>query len=277
MLSAARQTQNWDAYLELDLVVGEEKTLLVPIKRCGPLSVQRPFYPEQETCHVYLLHPPGGVVGGDSLELRLRSQSQSRALLTTPGATKFYLSAGDTATVNQHLDIQDQSVNEYLPQENIYFPGARVHAKTAMHIEGTGVGLLWEKHCFGRPVNDEAFDEGQVITELNVFHDKQRVYTEKQKVDAQEIKRSSGLRGNPVMGTFVLFGHQLDRSTVRELSAIAAEKGYCGITQPGEKLLIARYMGQSTSDLDSYFIRLWQHCRPLMVQKEPVQPRIWAT
>ena len=38
----------------------------------GPLVVQRPFYPEGPGVpHVYLLHPPGGIVGGDSLRVEV--------------------------------------------------------------------------------------------------------------------------------------------------------------------------------------------------------------
>ena len=35
----------------------------------GPFCIQRPFYPGDGACHVYLLHPPGGLAAGDELDL----------------------------------------------------------------------------------------------------------------------------------------------------------------------------------------------------------------
>ena len=104
MNAVAPVSQNWEAFLQLELRTGQDKTHLVPIKRYGPLSVQRPFYPEAECCHVYLLHPPGGVVGGDKLEVQLELKPEAKALFTTAGAGKFYRSAGDVALVSQRFD-----------------------------------------------------------------------------------------------------------------------------------------------------------------------------
>ncbi len=86
--------------------------------------VQRPFYPEGGTCHVYLLHPPGGVVGGDQLELQVQSEPGSHALITTPAATKFYRAGPHPhSLLQQNLQVRDATL-EWLPQETIVFDGA---------------------------------------------------------------------------------------------------------------------------------------------------------
>ena len=41
-------------------------------------------------CHLYVLHPPGGVVAGDSLDVRLQLTEAAHVLITTPGAGRFY-------------------------------------------------------------------------------------------------------------------------------------------------------------------------------------------
>ena len=95
-ISSAQNSQSgWLAELELDYAVRREKTCLVRKKQRGPLTLQRPFYPENDTCHSYLLHPPGGVVGGDTLDIKVRAETGSHCLITTPGATKFYRSKTD--------------------------------------------------------------------------------------------------------------------------------------------------------------------------------------
>jgi len=89
------------------------------------LAVQRALYPEADLCHVYLLHPPGGVAGGDLLNISIQVRDGGAALITTPGATKFYRSVAPRAFVRQSLKIMNGSL-EWLPQENILFPGANV-------------------------------------------------------------------------------------------------------------------------------------------------------
>ena len=269
--------QNWQAFLHLRCRHGEDKTRLIPLRRYGPLSVQRAFYPEQDVCHVYLLHPPGGVVGGDRLDLQIELEPRARALFTTPGATKFYLSAGAQAQVTQLLSVQEHGGLEYLPQENIYFPGSLVRAKTTLALTRNSTAIVWEKHCFGRPANNEFYASGKVVTELEVRLDEKLIYTEKQRIDAAEINRATGLRHNPVFGSLLVYSTQLTRALLESLRAITPLHGLSGMTQPLENLLVARYMGSSTADLNAYFIRLLELLRPQLLKSEICRPRIWNT
>jgi urease accessory protein len=90
--------KGWQASLALQFCHTPEKTLLHSAHHVGPLTVQRPFYPEGETCHLYLLHPPGGIVGGDSLDITVRLDAKSHTLITMPGASKFYRSSARRLT-----------------------------------------------------------------------------------------------------------------------------------------------------------------------------------
>jgi urease accessory protein len=250
---------------------------MVPVRRYGPLSVQRPFYPEQGLCHTYLLHPPGGVVGGDRIDLNVLLEDRAQAILTTPGATKFYLSSGADAHINQELTTESASTLEFLPQENIYFPGARVRFNTRVHMATDSHLLLWEKHCFGRPVIDEIFDQGYVRLTLELYQDGQLQFVETQRIDWQDIRRSSGLRGNPVIGTFIVAGAGIDDSLLDQCRKQHAGSAIAGITCPTEQLMIIRLMGQSTLELNNYFIRLWEILRPALLNREVCYPRIWNT
>lgn len=277
MNAVSSSITHWQAYLSLKLSATEDKTRLQPIRRYGPLSVQRPFYPEGDCCHVYLLHPPGGVVGGDSLQLDVDMGPQSSALFTTPGATKFYLSAGEQAQVDQSFRLSDQAALEYLPQENIYFPGALVHATTRIDVRRSSHLLLWEKHCFGRPANNEFFEQGQLISEIRLTVDGKLTLLEKQRIDANEIRRACGLRGHPVMATFVVYSECLDTSLLQPLRDIDPGEGISGITRPVPQVLVARYIGNSTAEVNQYFIRLLALLRPQLLQRALCQPRIWNT
>ncbi len=104
-VAAEEVASGWRARLELGFAPRPGRTALVHRRQRGPLAVQRPFYPEDDVCHLYLLHPPGGVVGGDSLHIQADAGAGAHALVTTPGATKFYLSAGASAQQVQILRV----------------------------------------------------------------------------------------------------------------------------------------------------------------------------
>ena len=62
--------EQWLARLEMTFAHRQQKTKLVDTLREGPLSVQRAFYPETTgAAHLYLLHPPAGIVSGDELHV----------------------------------------------------------------------------------------------------------------------------------------------------------------------------------------------------------------
>jgi urease accessory protein len=277
MSEAALSSQNWEALLRLELRRGDDRTRLVPIERYGPLSVQRPFYPEAEVCHVYLLHPPGGVVGGDRLELQLDVKKDASAVLTTPGAGKFYLSAGARAAVHQQFDVAAGACLEFLPQENIYFAGAQVDIKTSLELEQGGCILFWEKHCFGRPANQEIFLSGSLVSQIDLRVAGQLLFTEKQRVDASELARSSGFRNHAVSGSFLVYAGTLEAAALQQLQALQPEHGIGGISQPQPGLLIARFLGDNSRDIDDYFMKLWEMLRPQLLQREACRPRIWNT
>jgi urease accessory protein len=122
----------WQARLELQFQRRRNRTVLTHRAHSGPLLVQRAFYPEtlndslddSQPCHVYIIHPPGGVVSGDELRLDVEVQAQAHALLTTPAAGKFYRRhAQRVARLTQTLQV-DGGVLEWMPQENIYYPEA---------------------------------------------------------------------------------------------------------------------------------------------------------
>ena len=277
MTAAALHTPNWEALLRLELR-GSERTRLVPLERYGPLSVQRPFYPEGKVCHVYLLHPPAGVVGGDRLTLQVSLLNRASALLTTPGANRFYLSAGDTALVEQRFEVGSGAALEFLPQENIYFPGARVRSRTSVDlVDPSSRALVWEKHCFGRPANHERFSSGQLVSSIDLRVDGDLLFTETQRIDAEEIASASGLRGHAVTGTFIAHGEPIDRDLLETLQTLSAVDGVCAVTQPHPGLLVARYLGDDTRAADAYFIELWRRLRPLLMRRDICCPRIWNT
>ncbi|HEB50037.1 MAG TPA: urease accessory protein UreD [Desulfobulbus sp.] len=273
----SRQTAGWQARLRLVFAPGRDRTLLVRNRHRGPLVVQRPLYPEARVCHACILHPPGGVVGGDRLHTGVQVEEQAAALLTTPGATKFYRSAGATAVQEQRLQVREQGCLEWLPQETILFPGARAVLATEIELAGNASFVGWEILCLGLPVNHARFDSGALTATLRVSRNGRPLLQERLRIRAgRDLDRPAGLRGLPVCATLVATGaapHHLE--SLRPLLA-GQGRAMAGATL-ADDLLVARYLGDSTMEARSLFAEIWSLLRPRLLGRPPCPPRIWAT
>ncbi len=271
-----QSSQGWRAALTLGFRATERRTVLAQRKRLGPLAVQRPFYPEGDICHVYLLHPPGGVVGGDSLEIDVTLGPSAQALLTTPGASKFYRSAGERARQTQRLVVESGATLEWLPQENIFFPGAEVTLQTRVELRGDARLALWEIHCLGRPAIAEGFDRGLVDSRLSILRDATPLLLERLRVEPDGRHRGALLAGRPVSGTLII-SHAADGDLAACRQLLARGETDCSGATLIDDLLVLRFLGDSTERARRLFTEVWQTVRPETLGRSPGVPRIWAT
>ena len=267
----------WIAELNLNFSRSKEKTFLSKRNHIGPLTIQRPFYPEGDICHVYLLHPPGGIVGGDSLTVNTNSEEFSKALITMPGATKIYrTSQNKFSKVNQNITIQKNSVLEWLPMETIIFPGACSNISTKFSLNENAKIAAWEIQCLGRPAIQEKFNMGEINLNFEVWRDEKPIIIDKFQVNESNLDNIAGLRGYPVLGTFVLsIDDEQMVNTIRDL--IPDNDLYvAGVTQM-DYLIIIRCLSFKTHLIHEIFKNIWVKTRHLIAGKQASSPRIWST
>lgn len=262
----------WNAELTLRFVQRINKTQIGARRHFGPLLVQRPFYPEGAPCHVYILHPPGGVVGGDRLTLNIHLEPGSHALLTMPGATKFYRSAGPTSLLKQHFHLAENSTLEWLPPGSICFPGARVALQSRFTLAPGARLLAWETLCLGRPVMGETFSHGALDSRLQVDMPDDPGLHERLRIDGGRLDK---LAGYPLQATFCAAPATTDlldqvRALLVDLPAPA------GATLLGQ-LLVVRLLDHDNQRLQTTLQRIWHCLRPAVIGLAPCPPRIWAT
>lgn len=269
----------WLAELELHYALRRGKTCLVRKKQRGPLTLQRPFYPENKVCHSYLLHPPGGVVGGDTLEIKLQADAGSHCLITTPGATKFYRSKSDlVSTQSQTISVSTDAIVEWLPQQNIFFPGAQSNLSTQINIAPGGKFIGWEMHCFGRPANNEKFHQGNITSRTEITIDGElrlveQLFTE----DSSLIDAASGLRGMAMQGSLIAAPcSQLQRDQLERILHSNQYPHPIGLTLVDDVLVI-RVLGNQIEPILEIFTQLWTELRTEWLQIASCSPRIWAT
>ncbi len=296
----------WRAELELDFGLRQGKTSLLKRRHFGPLLVQRAFYPESpQVAHVYLLHPPGGIVGGDGLHLDVAVRSAASALLTTPGATKLYRSPGRPSRQTQCCRIGSGGTLEWFPQETILFSGAESTSCLTIDLETDGPNgpaqfMGWETVSVGRHGAGERFASGRYVSKIRLHADGEPLLLERLVIEggAPFLQAPWGLRGAPISGSFIAtalgpVNHHLGElvETCREwtaaqvvdcpgewrgVSALNTPRGYGGPAS-GLGLFVGRYLGASVERARAWMIGLWRILRPVLLGREACVPRIWAT
>ncbi|WP_139558837.1 urease accessory protein UreD [Methylotetracoccus oryzae] len=271
---SAVAAEGWNAELGLCFAPGNGKTVIARRRHVGPLVVQRPFYPEGPVCHVYLLHPPGGVVAGDTLGIDLAAANGSAALVTTPAAGKFYRSAGGVARQSVALRVASGASLEWLPQETIFYQGARVRARVAIELEAGARFLGWDVVVLGRPAAGEGFSAGEVGLELRITQAAEPRYLERTLLNPEAYAAPWGLGGHSAFGTlFATPSTAAHLEAVRELIGDQPERG---VTRIGD-LLICRGRDMRADRLRAFFQQVWARVREDVIGHKACAPRIWAT
>lgn len=269
----------WRAALDLGFEWRGDATRLAHRRHEGPLRIQRPLYPEGgRVCHAIVLHPPGGIAGGDVLTLNARVDTAAHALLTTPGATKWYRSGGATACQTTRLHVGRDAVLEWLPQEAIVFDGAQADMLTEVALSAGATWIGWDIVCFGRAARAERFSRGTIRMTTTVCREGKRLWFERAGVDggAPLMRSAAGLNGHTVSGTLIAASPALSTELMQACREPFAEHAAYGVTMlPG--LLVARYLGDSAETARDYFARIWSLLRVPLTGAAPMRPRIWST
>ncbi len=231
-----------------------------------------------EPCHIYVLHPPGGLVSGDALQIEVECHERAHALLTTPAAGKFYRQRGPRlALVTQELRL-DGGTLEWLPQENIYYPDSAVRLCTRVRLDPTARFVGWELHCLGLPAAAAALGHGTVRTSFELRLGEQPLLLERLVLEGESLTARWGLANFPAYGTCLAYPARLvdlDRVRATASSLNCAELILACTIVDG--VLCCRGRALRVDHLKHAFIELWRVLRPAVLGREAVAPRIWAT
>lgn len=284
-MAVRHQTQlqagdGWQAELRLRFANRSGRTVLAGRSQYGPLSVQRAFYPEGGVPHLYLLHPPGGVVGGDSLKIEATVDAGAHALITTPAAGKFYRCDGRQGVLQQQLRLEQGACLEWLPQETIVYEGAQADSLTRVELATDSRFIGWEMVCLGRPAAGEGFGNGSLRQRLEIWREGRPVFLERARFQGggQTLTARWGMAGLPLAATLVAVGvaDLLESAGLRELSFLHPDE-QLSVTALDEDVLVCRYLGRQAQRARQRLATVWARIRPQIMQRPACEPRVWNT
>ncbi|MET0377794.1 MAG: urease accessory protein UreD, partial [Spongiibacteraceae bacterium] len=228
-------TSTWPAQLRLWLEQRPQiGTRLVECTHSGPLRIQRPFYPEGSDCaHLYILHPPGGMVSGDDLAIDVQVGAHAAALLTTPGAGRIYRArTAQPARQIQRvlLHLEEGAALEWLPQSTIVFDGADVLLDLQVNLAANSSFIGWETICLGRPASQLSFERGRIEQRWRVLRDDVPLLNDRLCIRGDDHLRNAawGLQKFPVYGTFLAVpgaSQSVSKNVIETLRELIATHG----------------------------------------------------
>ena len=274
---------SWHATLDIDYSLQADKTL-AHFSHSGPLRILQSLYPEGPgICHNIIVHPPGGLVGGDTLDMRFKLGPGAHALVTTPGATRFYRSAGEPALQRAHLSLQAGARMEWLPLESICYSCCRAENRLTMALDAGAEMIGWDITALGLPGANQPFDHGQFCQHIEV----PGAWLERAHLRAHDkllMDSPLGLAGQRCIASlFFVAGSQLDRQRrqqaldcARDILAAHPLHGAAGATSPDGRVVVVRVLAPVVEPAMGLLRQVWQAWRGHFWRLASPVPRIWS-
>jgi urease accessory protein len=274
----------WHARLQLDYRREANRTV-ARHEHSGPLRILQSLYPEGDAiCHNVLVHPPGGLVGGDTLDIHITAGATAHALITTPGATRFYRSDGEVAVQRTHITLGDQARLEWLPLEAIGYNQCVAENHLTLTLAPQAEFIGWDVTALGLPAANQPFDSGSFLQHIEL----PGVWLERGRIQADDCRLMNsplGLAGQRCLASLIFAaGSKLDKGRLqhaldlaRDVIAAHTLRGTAGVTSPHGQVIALRVLAPVVEPAMELLRRVWGVWRQHFWSLPAPSPRIWST
>jgi urease accessory protein len=290
------EESTWELEASLGFGLAGGRTVLKRIRTLGPLHVRRLFHPEPAgedgivPAQAYLIHPPGGMVSGDSLRASLRLEEGARVLMSTPSAGKFYQARPGSLKASQTVRalVEKDAVLEWLPLETIIYRGARAESSFAFELASGARLVFWDMLSFGRPASGEIFDRGSFSESLEIRRNGRLLALERLRIGGREgfslLNSLEAFNKLPCLGVLMALGggdgEDLQkliraRDEIRATNPGGEGNGFFSAVTLKEDLLIVRALSSEMEPLKDFLLSAWKKTRLRLLSREAVVPRAW--
>lgn len=275
---------SWHAQLDLNYAL-EQGRSVARYRHEGPLRILQSLYPQgPSVCHNVLVHPPGGLVGGDTLDLSIRVGPNAHGLITTPGATRFYRSTGERAVQHTQIELEAGARLEWLPLEALCFSGCQAENRLGIRLAPGAELIGWDVTALGLPQSEQPFASGHFLQHIEV----PGLWLERAQLDAADHRLMNGplgLAGRRCLATlFFVSGHAIERprredwlEQTRACLAGHPLADTAGVSSPHEQVMVLRVLSPLVEPAMMMLRQIWQVWRRCAWQMDAPVPRIWST
>lgn len=272
----------WHASLSLDYTLESERSV-ARYQHKGPLRILQSLYPEGDAvCHNVLVHPPSGLVGGDTLDVTVTVGSGAHGLVTTPGATRFYRSDAGLATQKVQARVAADARLEWLPLETIAYKGCDGLNRAVFELAPGAEMMSWDITALGLPAADLPFAQGSFRQHMEI----PGVWLERGTINATDTRLMNsplGLAGQRCMATLLfaagsaIASERSERALAcaRELLEASELRLTAGATSPHKQVIVLRVLSPVTEPAMQLLRQVWAAWRHEMWGMSGTVPRLW--
>ena len=273
----------WRADLKLDYTLESQRTVVRYLHQ-GPLRILQSLYPEgDQICHNVLVHPPGGLVGGDTLDIQVTVAEGAHGLVSTPGATRFYKSGGHPALQQVVAHLADNAKLEWLPLEAIAYNDCEATNRAIFNLAPSAELITWDVTALGLPSSDMAFTQGHFQQHLEI----PGVWLERGNIRGEDIRWLNsplGLAGSKCLASLVFAsGSAIDSDRTTQALEAAREvieshplRLQAGITCAHPQVIVLRVMSPLVEPTMDLLKKVWAVWRHTLWALPSTPPRIWS-
>jgi urease accessory protein len=273
----------WRADLKLDYTLESQRTVVRYLHQ-GPLRILQSLYPEgDQICHNVLVHPPGGLVGGDTLDIQVTVAEGAHGLVSTPGATRFYKSGGHPALQQVVAHLADNAKLEWLPLEAIAYNDCEATNRAIFNLAPSAELITWDVTALGLPSSDMAFTQGHFQQHLEI----PGVWLERGNIrgeDTRWLNSPLGLAGSKCLASLVFAsGSAIDSDRTTQALVAAREvieshplRLQAGITCAHPQVIVLRVMSPLVEPTMDLLKKVWAVWRHTLWALPSTPPRIWS-
>ena len=273
----------WRADLKLDYTLESQRTVVRYLHQ-GPLRILQSLYPEgDQICHNVLVHPPGGLVGGDTLDIQVTVAEGAHGLVSTPGATRFYKSGGHPAIQQVVAHLADNAKLEWLPFEAIAYNDCEATNRAIFNLAPSAELITWDVTALGLPSSDMAFTQGHFQQHIEI----PGVWLERGNIrgeDTRWLNSPLGLAGGKCLASLVFAsGSAIDSDRTTQALEAAREvieshplRLQAGITCAHPQVIVLRVMSPLVEPTMDLLKKVWAVWRHTLWALPSTPPRIWS-
>ena len=273
----------WRADLKLDYTLESQRTVARYLHQ-GPLRILQSLYPEgDQICHNVLVHPPGGLVGGDTLDIQVNVAEGAHALVSTPSATRFYKSGGQAALQQVTATLAPGARLEWLPLEAIAYNDCEATNRAIFNLAPTSELMAWDVTALGLPSSAMAFEQGHFQQHLEI----PGVWLERGNLrgdDTRWLNSPLGLAGQKCLASLVFAsGNNIEPQRAAQALEAAREvleahplRLQAGVTCAHPQVIVLRVMSPLVEPSMNLLKKVWAVWRHTLWALPSTPPRIWS-
>jgi urease accessory protein len=273
---------SWHAQLSLDYALERERSV-VRYKHEGPIRILQSLYPEGDAvCHNVLVHPPGGFVGGDVMDIHITAARGSHGLITTPGATRYYRTEQGASINAMTARLQEGARLEWLPQEALAYPGCDAINQITLHLAASAELMAWDVTALGLDHAQSPFNTGCFVQHMEI----PGVWLERGVIDAldQRLMRSPlGLAGQRCLASLIFasgspLAHQRVQAALESGRTCLDDSPLrfsAGVTLAAPQVMVLRVLAPMTEPAVHLLRRVWAIWRESLWGLDARPSRLW--